>query len=140
MVIGMMESLSKDARTADQIPLEALSRRLQLSQQTLVRWVDRHLVDARLGWRINDLNQEERYIEVPQASLSSLESFASTYRSDVVSRTDARRILKVIDRRQVKRLIRTNEVESREVDGETHILVGSLEDYLMGLETNHPVA
>ena len=122
------------ADVAERIPLESLSRRLRLSQQTLVRWVDRHLVDARLGWRINGSNQEERFIEVQPESLSALEEFALSYRSDVVSRTEARRILKVIDRRMVKRLLRAEEVETREVDGETCILVGSIEDYLIGLE------
>lgn len=134
----MYNTLIDTAVEAERMPLESLSRRLQLSQQTLVRWVDRHLVDARLGWRINGSNEEERFIEVQPDSLSALEEFARAYRSDFVSRTEARRILKVIDRRKVKRLMRSEQVESREVDGETCILVGSIEDYLMGLES--PIA
>jgi hypothetical protein len=122
------------SQEAQRIPLEVLSHRLGLSQQTLVRWVDRHLVEARLGWRINGSNKEERFIEVQADSLSALESFAKDYRDDVVSRSEARRILKVIDRRKVKSLLRSEQVQSREVDGETCILVGSLEDYLIGLE------
>ncbi|HEX7072001.1 MAG TPA: hypothetical protein VF190_14405 [Rhodothermales bacterium] len=122
------------SQDAQRIPLEVLSHRLGLSQQTLVRWVDRHLVDARLGWRLNGSNQEERFIEVLPDSLSALEKFAKGYREDTVSRSEARRILKVIDRRKVKSLLRSEQVQSREVDGETCILVGSLEDYLIGLE------
>lgn len=118
------------------LPLEAVSRRVRLSQQTLARWVDRHLVDAALGWRINERNEEERTIQLTPASLAALEGIASAYRSDVVTRTEARRILKVVDRAVIKRLLRAEEVECREVNGETCILVGSLEDYLMGQETH----
>lgn len=132
----MMDSMTGGSVDAERMPLEMLSRRLRLSQQTLVRWVDRHLVDARLGWRLNDQNQEERFIEVLPDSLSALETFAQEYRLDVVSRTEARQILKVIDARKIKRLLRTEEVQTCEVDGETCILVGSLEDYLMNLESH----
>ena len=130
----MFDSFADRTSEAHRMPLEMLSRRLRLSQQTLVRWVDRHLVDARLGWRLNEKNQEERFIEVLPDSLSALETFAREYRSDVVSRTEARQILKIVDPRKIKRLLRTEEVMACEVDGETCIVVGSLEDYLMGLE------
>lgn len=123
-----------DAREV--LPLEVVSRRVRLSQQTLVRWVDRHLVDALLSWRINERNEEERTIQLTASSLAALEGIASAYRSDVVTRTEARRILKVIDRAVIKRLVRTSEVECREVDGETCILVGSIEDYLIGQESH----
>ena len=134
--VKMYNPLTGNETAAERIPLEVLSHRLGLSQQTLVRWVDRHLIDANLGWRINPKNEEERFIEVLPESLVALEAFAREYRSDLVSRTEARRILKVVDHRQVKRLLRAEEVESREVNGETFILVGSLEDYLMGLESH----
>ena len=131
----MLNALAGNGVEGERIPLEALSQRLRLSQQTLVRWVDRHLVDARLGWRINERNAEERFIEVPPESLRALEAFAREYRLDVVSRTEARQILKMIDRRKLKRMLRAEEVEAREVDGEMCILVGSIEDYLMNMES-----
>lgn len=130
----MRNTMPPTVEAQEQIPLDVLSEKLQLSKQTLVRWVDRHLVDASLGWRINAHNEEERVIEVEPDSLDTLLDFASDYRSDLVSRTEARRILKVIDRREVKRLLRADEVVSRDIDGETRILVGSIEDYLMRLE------
>jgi DNA-binding MarR family transcriptional regulator len=116
------------------IPLDELSAELQLSKQTIVRWVDRHLIDADLYWTLNDENEEVRMIDITDQTFDFLESFAAEYREDVVSRTEARRILKQIDRKKIKKLIRAGDVEDVEVDDETRIVVGSLEDYLIARE------
>jgi CTP-dependent riboflavin kinase len=116
------------------MPLDELSAHLQLSKQTLVRWVDHHLIDAELYWSLSDANEEIRMIDLTDESLDFLEDFAADYREDVVSRTDARRILKQIDRKKIKKLIRAGDVEDVEVDEETRVVVGSLEDYLMDRE------
>ena len=60
--------------------------------------------------------------------------FAAEYRDDTVSRTEARRLLKLIDRNQVQKLIRQGSIQARKVKGETRVSVGSVEDYLMTLE------
>jgi len=73
-------------------------------------------------------------IELTDDTLAYLSDFAADYREDVVSRTEARRILKQIDRKKIKKLIRAGDVEDVEVDEETRIVVGSLEDYLMQRE------
>ena len=116
------------------MPLDELSEHLQLSKQTLVRWTDRHLIDADLYWSLSDSNEEIRMIDVTDDTLNFLEDFAADYREDVVSRTEARRILKQIDRKKIKKLIRAGDVEDVEVDEETRVVVGSLEDYLMERE------
>ena len=116
------------------MPLDELSEHLQLSKQTLVRWTDRHLIDADLYWSLSDSNEEIRMIDVTDDTLDFLEDFAADYREDVVSRTEARRILKQIDRKKIKKLIRAGDVEDVEVDEETRVVVGSLEDYLMERE------
>jgi CTP-dependent riboflavin kinase len=116
------------------MPLDELSAHLQLSKQTLVRWVDHHLIDAELYWSLSDTNEEIRMIDLTDESLDFLEDFAADYREDVVSRTDARRILKQIDRKKIKKLIRAGDVEDVEVDEETRVVVGSLEDYLIDRE------
>ena len=116
------------------MPLDELSAHLQLSKQTLVRWVDHHLIDAELYWSLSDTNEEIRMIDLTDESLDFLEEFAADYREDVVSRTDARRILKQIDRKKIKKLIRAGDVEDVEVDEETRVVVGSLEDYLIDRE------
>jgi oligoribonuclease NrnB/cAMP/cGMP phosphodiesterase (DHH superfamily) len=116
------------------MPLDDLSAHLQLSKQTLVRWVDHHLIDAELYWSLSDTNEEIRMIDLTDESLDFLEEFAADYREDVVSRTDARRILKQIDRKKIKKLIRAGDVEDVEVDEETRVVVGSLEDYLIDRE------
>ena len=113
------------------MPLDELSEHLQLSKQTLVRWTDRHLIDADLYWSLSDSNEE---IRLTDETLGFLEDFAADYREDVVSRTEARRILKQIDRKKIKKLIRAGDVEDVEVDEETRVVVGSLEDYLMERE------
>lgn len=120
---------------AQAIPLDELSERLQLSRQTLVRWVDRHLVEATLEWMLNDANEEVRVIKLTPEALTHLRTFASDYRDDVVTPTQARRILKVIDRKQVKRMIRAKDVTTVEIEGEKRIVVGSIEDYLRSQET-----
>jgi DNA-binding MarR family transcriptional regulator len=116
------------------MPLDDLSQRIRLSKQTIVRWVDRHLVDAELFWALSDDNREVRMIELTPQSLKYIEEFAADYREDVVSRTEARRILKQIDRKKIKKLIRAGDVKDVEVDDETRIVVGSIEDYLMSRE------
>ncbi|MFB6099606.1 MAG: hypothetical protein ABEK84_10945 [Salinibacter sp.] len=116
------------------MPLDELSEHLQLSKQTLVRWADRHLIDADLYWSLSDSNEEIRMIDLTDETLDFLEDFAADYREDVVSRTEARRILKQIDRKKIKKLIRAGDVEDVEVDEETRVVVGSLEDYLMERE------
>jgi len=116
------------------MPLNELSEHLQLSKQTLVRWTDRHLIDADLYWSLSDSNEEIRMIDLTDETLDFLEDFAADYRDDVVSRTEARRILKQIDRKKIKKLIRAGDVEDVEVDEETRVVVGSLEDYLMRRE------
>lgn len=73
-------------------------------------------------------------IDLTDETLGFLEDFAADYREDVVSRTEARRILKQIDRKKIKKLIRAGDVEDVEVDEETRVVVGSLEDYLMERE------
>ena len=115
-------------------PLNELSEELQISKQTLVRWADRHLIDADLYWDLNDDNEEVRMIKMTDQTFNYLESFAEEYREDVVSRTEARRILKQIDRKKIKKLIRADEIKDVEVDEETRIVVGSIEDYLMSRE------
>lgn len=116
------------------MPLDELSEHLQISRQTLVRWIDRHLIDADLYWSLSDSNEEIRMIDLTDETLDFLEDFAADYRDDVVSRTEARRILKQIDRKKIKKLIRAGDVEDVEVDEETRVVVGSLEDYLMDRE------
>lgn len=127
-------SSANGSSAAESMRLEDLSARVQLSQQTLVRWVDRHLVDASLGWELDGDNQEVRVIELTPETLQHLEAFAGEYRDDVVTYTQARRILKMIDRRQVKKMIRAHDIECVEVDGEKRVVVGSIEDYLIHME------
>lgn len=114
--------------------LDQLSERLKISKQTLVRWVDRHLIDASLGWALSDDNNEVRVIELSDDTLDFLESFAKDYREDTVTRTEARRILKKIDRKKIKKMIRAEDILAVEVDEEVKIVVGSIEDYLIGQE------
>ena len=114
--------------------LDELSEALRISRQTLVRWTDRGLINADLGWGVSDENVETRLIEVDQSTIDFLEGFASEYREDTVSRTEARRLLKLIDRNQVQKLIRQGSIKARKIKGETRVSVGSVEDYLMTLE------
>jgi hypothetical protein len=116
------------------LSLDNLSEEIQLSKQTIVRWVDRHLIDADLHWGLSDDNREVRIIEISDQSLEFLKEFAAEYREDVVTRTEARRILKQIDRKKIKKLIRAGDVKDVEIDEETRIVVGSLEDYMIERE------
>lgn len=116
------------------MPLSELSAQVQLSRQTLVHWIDRHLIDADLHWALNDENQEIRVIELTEGTLDFLEGFAADYREDTVSRTDARHILRQIDRKKIKKLIRAGDVQDVEVDDETKIVVGSIEDFMIERE------
>ena len=116
--------------------LDELSDALRISKQTLVTWADRGLIDAELDWGLSDENEELRLIRVAAGSLDFLRSFADEYRQDTVSRTEARRLLKLIDRNQVQRLIRQGNIKARKVKGETRVSVGSVEDYLRDLETH----
>ncbi len=115
-------------------PLEDLSRLLQVSMQTIVRWADRHLIDAELGWSLTDDNEEVRVIHLRKDRLDELKAFATEYRQGRVTRTEARHILKVIDRRRVKKMVRAGDIETVQVDDETKVLVGSIEDYLINVE------
>ena len=116
--------------------LDELSEAIRISRQTLVRWTDRGLISADLGWGVSDDNQETRLIEVDQSTIEFLEGFAGEYREDTVSRTEARRLLKLIDRNQVQKLIRQGSIKARKIKGETRVSVGSVEDYLMTLEVD----
>ena len=120
-----------DAQT---LRLDELSEALRISRQTLVRWTDRGLIDAALDWGVSTDNEALRLIQLTQNTLDFLEEFAGEYREDTVSRTEARRLLKLIDRNQVQKLIRQGSIKARKVKGETRVSVGSVEDYLMTLE------
>ncbi len=120
--------------TRKTLRLDELSEALRISRQTLVRWTDRGLINADLGWGVSDSNQETRLIEVDESTIEFLEGFAGEYREDTVSRTEARRLLKLIDRNQVQKLIRQGSIKARKIKGETRVSVGSVEDYLMTLE------
>lgn len=114
--------------------LDQLSERIQISKQTLVRWVDRHLIDADLSWTLSNTNEEIRVIELSEDTLKFLNSFSEDYREDTVTRTEARRILKKIDRKKIKKMIRAGQILAVEVDDEVKIVVGSIEDYLISQE------
>lgn len=118
----------------EDMSLDQLSERLQISKQTLVRWVDRHLIDADLGWALSDQNKEIRVIELSEDTFRFLNSFSEDYREDTVTRTEARRILKKIDRKKIKKMIRAGDILAVEVDDEVKIIVGSIEDYLISQE------
>lgn len=118
----------------EEMSLNQLSERLQISKQTLVRWVDRHLINADLGWALSDENEEIRVIELSEETFNFLNSFSEDYREDTVTRTEARHILKKIDRKKVKKMIRAGDLLAVEVDDEVKIVVGSIEDYLIAQE------
>ena len=126
-----MTDTSADAQT---LRLDELSEAIRISRQTLVRWTDRGLIQAELGWGISTDNAETRLIEITPPTREFLESFSTEYREDTVSRTEARRLLKLIDRNQVQKLIRQGSIKARKIKGETRVSVGSVEDYLMTLE------
>ena len=117
------------------LDLDELSEALRISKQTLVNWTDRGLIDATLGWGVSEANEETRLIEINESTLDFLQGFAGEYREDTVSRTQARRLLKLIDRNQVQKLIRQGSIKARKVKGETRVSVGSVEDYLRTLES-----
>jgi hypothetical protein len=117
-----------------ELDLGRLSEDLRISRQTLVRWSDRGIIDATLHWGISSTNEEVRLIRISPRSLEFLRGFAQEYRGDTVSRTEARRILKLIDRSQVQKLIRHGRLESKKVDDETRVVVGSIEDHLISQE------
>ena len=96
--------------------------------------MDRHLVDASLGWTLTNEDEELRVIELADGTHRLLQTLATDYRSDVVSRKQARRILKKIDAKKIKKMVRAGDLEAVEVDGEVRITVGSIEDYLIGVE------
>lgn len=131
-----MSSYSSNTLASDltEFELDTLSEEVRISKQTLVRWSDRGLIDASLHWAISDTNEELRLIRISPTSLDFLRAFAEDYRNDTVSRTEARRILKLIDRSQVQKLLRHGNLESRKVEDETRVVVGSIEDHLMALE------
>lgn len=114
--------------------LDDLSKDVRISKQTLVTWVDRGLIEATLDWGGGGAGAPVRLIRISAASLEFVHSFAADYRNDTVSRTESRRLLKLIDRNQVQRLVRRGLVRTRNVGGETRLDVGSIEDYLRTLE------
>ncbi len=114
--------------------LDELSEALRISRQTLVRWTDRKLIDADLNYGVSEHNRQTRLVRLSEDTLDFLRGFAGEYREDTVSRTEARRLLKLIDRNQVQKLIRQGSIKARKVKGETRVSVGSVEDYLMTLE------
>jgi hypothetical protein len=116
--------------------LDRLSDEIRISKQTLVRWADRGLIEATLHWAISEDNEELRLIRIAAESLEFLKSFAQEYREDTVSRTEARRLLKLIDRSQVQKLLRHGQLQSRKVADETRVVVGSIEDHLMAIEAD----
>lgn len=122
------------ADTAQTLDLDELSEATRISKQTLVHWTDRGLVDAELDWGLSEKNEEIRLIQIAPNALNFLKTFASDYRENTVSRTEARRLLKLIDRNQVQKLIRRGSIETRKVEGETRVDIGSVEDYLRTLE------
>ncbi len=119
---------------AQELELDTLSENVRISKQTLVRWADRGLIDAALDWTISAANEELRLIRIAPRSLDFLRGFAEEYREDTVSRTEARRILKMIDRSQVQKLLRQGDLKSKKVEDETRVVIGSVEDYLMDIE------
>jgi hypothetical protein len=115
--------------------LDELSEALRISRQTLINWTDRGLIDAELGWGGADAAHDQtRLLSLREDTLDFLRGFAGEYRDDTVSRTEARRLLRLIDRNQVQKLIRQGSIKARKVKGETRVTVGSVEDYLMSLE------
>ena len=122
------------AAAAEALELDILSRNVKISKQTLVRWTDRGLLDASLDWGISDAGEELRLIHITTRSLDFLREFAAEYREETVSRTEARRLLKVIHRGEVQKLLRHGDLTSRTEDGETRVVVGSVEDYLLANE------
>ncbi|MEM8558097.1 MAG: hypothetical protein AAF809_00170 [Bacteroidota bacterium] len=117
-----------------ELDLDTLSQEVQISKQTLVRWTDRGFIDADLDWGITDDNEEQRLIRIAPSSHEMLHDFAEEYREGTVTRTEARRLLKLIDRNQVQKLLRHGDIKSKRVKGETRVTVGSIEDYLLALE------
>ena len=115
-------------------PLDTLSERLQISMQTLVRWVDRHLIVGTLEWTLTDDNEEQRVLSIRKGKIGDLETFAKEYREGCVTRSEARRILKIIDRNRVKKMVRAGDLETVQENEETMVVVGSIEDYLMTVE------
>lgn len=113
-----------------ELPLNELSDRLQVSKQTIVRWIDRHLLDADLRWGLTDENEEVHLIQLTDESLEFLESFVDQYREELVSKKEARRILKEIDKKKVNKMINKEKLEVTKIDGETRITVGGIEDFL----------
>lgn len=129
-----MADAVEDIADAEQLVLDELSEAVRISKQTLVSWTDRGLIEASLDWGISARNEELRLINISPSSLDFLRGFAEEYRNDTVSRTEARRLLRLIDRNQVQRLIRQGSIKAKKVKGETRVSVGSVEDYLMELE------
>lgn len=137
--IAVLDSSTSRA-TAVSMPLQHLSEQIRVSSQTLVRWIDRHLVDAELDWELSHDNQQIRTIRIEESTLGFLNTFATEYRDDTVSRTEARRLLKKIDPRNVKRLIRTGDIKTVQVGEDVRIVIGSIEDYLIERDRDEAVA
>jgi hypothetical protein len=136
----MYMTMTTNGRATDgdiqEFELDRLSEEIRISKQTLVRWSDRGIIDASLHWGISNKNEELRLIRVSPSSVQFLKAFAQEYRDDTVSRTEARRILKLIDRSQVQKLLRHGQLQSKKVEDETRVVVGSIEDHLMANEAD----
>jgi hypothetical protein len=136
----MYMTMTTNGRATDgeiqEFELDRLSEEIRISKQTLVRWADRGIIDASLHWGISTKNEELRLIRVSPSSVEFLKAFAQEYRDDTVSRTEARRILKLIDRSQVQKLLRHGQLQSKKVEDETRVVVGSIEDHLMANEAD----
>lgn len=126
--------MKSDTNIIQELELGTLSDSIRISKQTIVTWADRGIIDASLHWAIRDDNREQRIIRISPKSLDFLRGFADGYRDDTVSRTEARRILKLIDRGQVQRLLRHGRLQSRKVEDEMRVVVGSIEDHLIDQE------
>lgn len=126
--------MKPDTDMAQELELDTLSESIRISKQTIVNWADRGIIDASLHWAIREDNREERLIRISPKSLDFLRGFADDYREDTVSRTEARRILKLIDRGQVQKLLRHGRLQSRKVEDEMRVVVGSIEDHLIQQE------
>ena len=132
--MSLLASLAPDPVL--ELSLDVLSEDVRISKQTLATWADRGLIEAELDWGIDSRMATVRLIRITPASFDFVREFAAEYRADTVTRTEARRLLRLIDRNQVQRLIRQGRVETQRVEGETRLNVGSIEDHLIALEAS----
>ena len=117
-----------------EFPFAALCDELQISRQTFLLWVDRRLIDGSVRWALTEDNEEYRVVAIRKDRYAEIKAFAREYRQDYVTSKEAQHMLKVVNTKQVKRLLRDDSIQSAVIDAETKLLVGSIEDYLIGLE------